>query len=444
MTANPVTVPVLDVQALSNVIHPGGELPNKEVPGAKEYYPLSEPAIGSALDSSDWPRNKNLPKLFQPVKLRDVTFKNRIWVSPMCQYSSPNGLTTDWHLVHIGGFATRGSGAICMEASAVVPEGRITPQDNGIWSDEHIPGLKRIVDFAHAHGTTIGIQLAHAGRKSSTRAPWAYADLHGKHRSKTGSDVATVEELGWPEEVYAPSAIPFSDSYPKPKALTEEGITRIIDAFEAAVKRAKTAGFDFIDIHGAHGYLIHSFLSPLSNTRTDSYGGSLENRLRFPLEIAKRARAAWGEDKPIFFRLSGTDWAEGPEKDEQGEWKQWGIEQSAELSRRLVAEAGVDLIDVSSGGLWQKQKIVLAPGYQTHLSDYIKKNVPNVLVSAVGLITEPKQAEEILQEGKSDVVFLARELLRDVDFPLKAAEELGVVARPAVQYERAWTRLFKE
>jgi len=337
---------------------------------------------------------------------------------------------------------------ISIEATAVTPEGRISPEDNGIWSDDHIPNLKRIVDFVHSQGGVVGIQLAHAGRKASTRAPWAAFDFTGKNRDPTGSDIATIEEGGWPDDVWAPSAIPYSNQLPVPKALTKEGIVRIQDAFEAAALRAKTAGFDFIELHGAHGYLIHEFLSPLSNERKDEYGGSLDNRLRFLLEIAKRTRKVWGEEKPLFIRISGTDWAEGPEKDENGMWKQWGLEQSSELVRRVSSEAGIDLVDVSSSGLWAAQKIPVGPSYQVPLAVYLKKANPNVLITSVGLITDAHQAEDIVKDtgygGKGlDAVWLAREFLRNADFVLKAAEELGVVVNPAAQYHRGWTRLFK-
>jgi len=294
----------------------------------------------------------------------------------------------------------------------------------------------------------IGIQLAHAGRKASTRAPWAQNDLKGANLDGSGSHVATLEEGGWPEDVIAPSAIPFVDTYPHPKEMSAERIASIIDAFEAATHRAKAAGFDFIEIHGAHGYLIHEFVSPLSNKRTDNYGGSLENRLRFPLEIAHRARKVWGDDKPIFYRVSGTDWAEGPEQDESGTYLQWGVAQSTILAAQLVSAAGIDLFDVSSGGNWAEQKIPVGPSYQAPLSEYIKKNLPKeasgLVVAGVGLITHAKQAEELIQEGKCDVVWLAREFLRHADFVLDAAMELKIVARPAVQYERAWTRMYKD
>ncbi|KDQ21453.1 hypothetical protein BOTBODRAFT_25895 [Botryobasidium botryosum FD-172 SS1] len=357
----------------------------------------------------------------------------------MCQYSSDNGHATDWHFVHTGSFATRGAGAIVIEATAVVPEGRISPEDAGLWTDSQIAPLKRIVDFVHTQGTKIGIQLAHAGRKASTRSPWVQKDLSA-HDPRSSSDVAGVDENGWPDNVVGPSNIPHSPTYPKPRALTTEDIDQLVEAWVAAVKRCKTIGFDFIEIHGAHGYLLHSFNSPLSNNRTDQYGGSLENRIRLHLRIAKRVREAWGEDKPLFYRLSAVDWAEGPEQNDKGEWVQWGVQQSIVLARELH-KVGVDLVDVSSGGVWAKQKIAIGPGYQIGFADEIKKAVPELLISAVGLITDPHQAERYLQEGKADVVTLARELLRYVDWPLHAAQTLGLAVKPANQYEMAWKRM---
>ncbi|KAF8313826.1 FMN-linked oxidoreductase [Clavulina sp. PMI_390] len=444
---NGKVIPVLPVEdGLSFTHEPTGPLANKPVPGAKEYYPLNEPAIGTAFPATTFAKNATLPKLFTPIKIRDMEVKNRIWVSPMCQYSSPNGFATDWHLVHIGGFATRGAGLISMEATAVMANGRITPEDNGIWSDAHIAPLKRIVDFVHSQGTKIGIQLAHAGRKASTRAPWAQADIRGKNKSAggKGSDVATLEEGGWPDDTIAPSAIAFTEAYPQPKEMTEEQIEELIKAFESAALRAKAAGFDFIELHGAHGYLVHEFCSPLSNKRTDQWGGqSLENRLRLPIAIASRVRAVWGSEKPIFYRVSGTDWAEGPEQDPNTqEWLQWGPIQSTHLAKAI--QSNVDLVDVSSGGLWAAQKISIGPGYQVFLAEHIKKELPELLITSVGLITDAKQAEEIVSVKGLDAVWLARELLRHVDFPLKAAEELGVVVKPAAQYERAWTRMLKD
>ncbi|KAB5593900.1 NADPH dehydrogenase [Ceratobasidium theobromae] len=413
---------------------------NVGAPGVDEFYPLNEPAIGTPLSKDDYPQNKSVPKLFQPLKIRDVEFKNRLWVAPMCQYSAVDGHMTDWHLVHLGGFATRGAGTVMLEATAVAPEGRISPECPGIWSDTHIAPMKRVVDFIHSQGTTVGIQLAHAGRKASSLAPFVQ-----ERREKAGgvgstSVIARVEEGGWPEDaVIGPSTIPFADTYPQPRALTVEGIKNLIQSYLDAVERCKKIGFDFIEIHGAHGYLIHSFYSPMSNNRTDVYGGSLENRLRFPLEVVRAVRQAW--NKPLFFRFSATDWAE-QEKGDNGEWVSWGIEQSVVLSKKLQEE-GIDLVDVSSGGNYVGQKIPIGPSYQVPFAERIKKELPNLLVGAVGLITEPQQAEGILQDGKADTIFLARELLRHADFPLYAAQELGVAAKPANQYEWAWRRMMK-
>ncbi|THH07353.1 hypothetical protein EW145_g3437 [Phellinidium pouzarii] len=413
---------------------------NKPVPGADQYYPLNEPvAIGSAFtDVNVYPQNKNIPKLFEPLTIKGVMFKNRIFVAPMCQYSSDNGHATDWHLVHLGSYATRGAGAICIEATAVVPEGRISPEDAGLWTDSQIAPLKRIVKFAHAHATPIGIQLAHAGRKASTYAPWVHSDV--AHSWHAPSYTAQKNEGGW--EVDGPSDIPFSDLYPIPKPLTEEGLKTIEDGFVAAIKRCKIIGFDFIELHFAHGYLAHSFLSPLSNDRADHYGGEpLENRMRWPLKVASICRKEWA-DKPLFVRISASDWAEdhGPEKGEDGKWKWWGIEQSKVFVSEME-KIGVDLVDASSGGLYVKQNIPLKQGYQVHFSEAIKKAVPNMQMGTVGLITSPTHAESIIREGKADVVFLARELIRTPHWPLYAAEELGVAVKAANQYERGWMKM---
>ncbi|KAF8807812.1 NADH:flavin oxidoreductase/NADH oxidase [Phlegmacium glaucopus] len=402
---------------------------NKSVPGAYQYFPLNEPEIGERLISDD---SKD-SLLFKPLTIMDTTFKNRIFVSPMCQYSSQDGHATDWHLVHIGGFATRGVGAICMEATAVVPEGRISPEDAGLWSDSQIEPLRRIVDFAHAQGTKIGIQLAHAGRKASTRAPWVQ-----RTAGRDAPHTALSNEGGWPDcAVYGPSEIPFSESYPNPREMTIHDMLNVENAFVSAIQRSKKAGFDFIEIHAAHGYLIHSFLSPLSNTRSDENGGEpLQNRLRFPLRLIRACREAWSE-KPLFVRISASDWADGPEKDEQGIWKQWGIDQSTVLVGKL-REVGVDLIDCSSGGNWFHQNIAVKPGYQVHFAEALKKAHPDMIIGAVGLITTPIQAESYLQNGQADVVFLARELMRNPHWPILAAKDLNVKVKAANQYERAW------
>ncbi|KAJ7751311.1 hypothetical protein DFH07DRAFT_826841 [Mycena maculata] len=398
---------------------------NTAVPGAREYYPLNEPEIGTRMDGSQ-------PALFQPLEIKGVTFKNRIFVSPMCQYSSSDGHATDWHLIHIGGFATRGVGAICIEATSVVPEGRISPEDAGLWTDSQIAPLKRIVEFTHSQGTKVGIQLTHAGRKASTYAPWI------KDKAGHGTSwVAQENENGWPNNVYAPSAIPFSKTYPHPKAMTEEDMKYVEDAFVAAVERCKQIGFDFIEVHGAHGYLIHEFFSPLSNTRTDQYGGSLENRLRFPMRILRRVRQVWG-DKLLFVRISATDWAEGPEKAEDGTWLQWGVEQSNLFVDKMLEAGVVDLLDVSSGGNWASQKIPVAHGYQVPFAEAIKKAHPSLIISTVGLITDPEKANSYLKDGKADVISLARELMRNPHWALTAAKQLGCKIKLANQYERAW------
>ncbi|OSD03240.1 FMN-linked oxidoreductase [Trametes coccinea BRFM310] len=422
---------------------------NRRVPDIEQFLPLNEPSIGSPYPKDIYPQNAKLPYLFQPITLRGVTFKNRIFLSPMCQFCSDDGHATDWHFVHIGvgidqlrttitfdvhdnqGFAIRGVGAICMEATAVLPEGRISPQCAGIWTDSQMAPLKRIVDFAHAHGTKIGIQLAHAGRKASTYAPWVYADIAGTRRALTC--VAGEDEGGWPDKVCGPSDLPFCDDYPKPKTMTKEQMQRVMDAFLQAVERCKKIGYDFLEVHTAHGYLLHEFLSPLSNARTDQFGGSLENRMRFPLEIARRVRAAW--DKPLFLRLSATDWADGPEMDPvTGEWRQWGIRQSTIYAGELK-KIGVDLVDCSSGGNWVEQQIPVYPGYQVQFAEALKKAHPDLCIGAVGLITEPEQAESYLRDGKADVVLLGRELVRSPHWPLLAAEKLGVVVKPAFQNE---------
>ncbi|KAJ3574452.1 hypothetical protein NP233_g1768 [Leucocoprinus birnbaumii] len=402
---------------------------NKEVPHAREYYPRNEPEISTVLKTT-----LGKPKLFEPFRLRDVTFKNRIWVSPMAQWSSDDGHATDWHLVHYGSLATHGAGAITVEATVILPEGRTSNEDAGLWKDSQIAPLKRIVSFVHAHDTKIGIQLVHGGRKSSTRAPWV------QKRLEPGTPVvASREENGWPDQVYGPSNISYHEGvYPDPQATTEEYLNKVTDAFVDAARRANEAGFDFINIHAAHGYLLHEFLSPLSNIRSDIYGGqSLENRIRYPLHVIEKVRAAWPEHKPLFVRISATDWAEGPEKDENGKWLQWGAEQSSIFSERLQ-KIGVDLVDVSTGGNWRQQNIPVGPGYQVPFAAEIKKALPNLAISAVGAITEPEQAEDYLQEGKADVIYMAREFLRNPSWPLYAAHQLGVTIKAANQYEGAW------
>jgi 2,4-dienoyl-CoA reductase-like NADH-dependent reductase (Old Yellow Enzyme family) len=350
--------------------------------------------------------------LFSPLTIRGLTLANRIAVSPMCEYSSIDGFANDWHLVHLGSRAVGGAGLVFTEATAVVPDGRISPQDLGIWKDEHIPMLARIASFIREHGAVAGMQLAHAGRKASTAAPW------------NGGKPIGVENGGW-SPLVAPSAIPFAEGYQTPVALDEAGIRSLVASFTDAARRALDAGVQVIEIHAAHGYLINEFLSPLSNTRTDAYGGSFENRTRFLRQIVEAVRAVWPDHLPLFVRISATEWTDGG----------WDIEQSVELAR-AIAPLGVDLIDCSSGGNVPKVRIPLGPGYQVPLAARVRAE-SGVPTGAVGLITSAPQADEIVRSGKADLVFLAREELRDPYFPLHAARELGAHIAWPKQYLRA-------
>jgi len=349
--------------------------------------------------------------LFEPLKIRGVEFKNRIVVSPMCEYSSTEGFANDWHFVHLGSRAVGGAGLIFTEAAAVSPEGRITLSDLGIWKDEHITELKRITKFIETQGTAPGIQLAHAGRKASHHVPW-----------EGGASLKPAENA-W--ETFAPSAIAFKEGEPLPKAMTKEDIAKTISDFKEAAIRAIKAGFKVIEIHAAHGYLINEFLSPLSNNRTDEYGGSFENRIRFLIEITEQIREVWKEEYPLFVRISAKDWVDGG----------WDEEDSVALAKVLKTK-GVDLIDCSSGGNSHAQKIPVAPLYQVPFAEKIKREA-GILTAAVGLITTAEEAEEILSTQKADLVVLARQILRDPYFPLHAAKLLGVDVKWPVQYERA-------
>jgi 2,4-dienoyl-CoA reductase-like NADH-dependent reductase (Old Yellow Enzyme family) len=353
----------------------------------------------------------SVSRLFTPYTIRSVTFRNRVWVSPMCQYSSDDGMPNDWHLVHLGSRAAGGAGLVMVEASGVSPEGRITAWDSGIWSEQHADAFRRIVDFIEAQGAVSGIQLAHAGRKASTDKPW-----HGGRVIVEGPDAWTP---------VAPSAIPFRESDPPPHALTLAEIDEVVEQFRRGAQLALRAGFRVVELHAAHGYLIHEFLSPLTNQRDDEYGGSFENRTRFALRVTQAVREVWPEELPLFVRVSASDWAEGG----------WDLAQSVELSRRL-APLGVDLIDCSSGGAVAHAKIELGPGYQVPFARAIREQT-GIATGAVGLITTAHQAEEILASGAADAVFLARQLLRDPYFPLHAAKELGDDIAWPVQYERA-------
>lgn len=351
--------------------------------------------------------------LFSPLQIRDVQFRNRIGVSPMCQYSSVDGFASDWHLVHLGARAVGGAALVMAEATAVVPEGRISPEDLGIWKDEHVEMLTRIFRFIEEQGAVPAIQLAHAGRKASTFAPW-----------KKG-DAVSESEGGW-RPVFAPSAEAFDAGYVVPDELDHAGIQRVVQAFADATKRALQAGAKVIEVHAAHGYLLHEFLSPLINHRTDAYGGSFENRTRALRETVEAVRAVWPERYPLFVRISATDWAEGG----------WDIEEAVVLAQQ-VKGLGVDLIDCSSGGAVPRAKIPLGPGYQVPFAERIRSEA-GIQTAAVGLITEPWQANDIVAEGRADMVFLAREFLREPYWPLKAAAELGFDLSPPVQYGRAF------
>ncbi len=329
----------------------------------------------------------------------------------MCEYSSVDGFASDWHLVHLGSRAVGGAGLVTTEATAVTPEGRISPEDLGIWKDQHIPMLARIVDFIRGQGSVAGIQLAHAGRKGSTYRPWS------------GAGAVRPSQGGWIP--VGPNAAPFDPTYPVPAALDESGIRSAVNAFADAARRSLQAGFQVLEIHAAHGYLLHEFLSPLSNDRRDAYGGSFENRTRLVRDVVSAVRQIWPERNPLFVRISATDWVPGG----------WDLEQSIALARQ-IAPLGVDLIDCSSGGNVAQVEIPIGPGYQVPFAEAIRREA-KILTSAVGMITSATQADSIIREGKADLVSLAREFLRQPYFPLQAAKDLGAVVSWPAQYVRA-------
>jgi 2,4-dienoyl-CoA reductase-like NADH-dependent reductase (Old Yellow Enzyme family) len=353
-----------------------------------------------------------MSRLFQPLRQRGLELRNRIVVSPMCQYASTDGLPDDWHLVHLGSRAVGGAAVVFTEASAVSPEGRISPQDAGIWNDAQADAWARVAGFIAAQGAIPAMQLAHAGRKGSTFAPWR------------GSGEVPRAEGGW--QTVAPSALAFDDGYPLPQALDADGIARVVADFRNAAVRAHAAGFRIVELHAAHGYLLHQFLSPLSNRRDDAYGGGFEGRTRLAREAIAAVRGAWPESLPLWLRISATDWVDGG----------WDVEQSVELAR-IAASLGVDLVDVSSGGLDPRQEIAVGPGYQVPFAARIRREA-GVATGAVGLITAPAQAEAIVAGGEADVVLLAREFLRDPYFPRRAARELDAAIEAPPQYLRAW------
>jgi 2,4-dienoyl-CoA reductase-like NADH-dependent reductase (Old Yellow Enzyme family) len=352
--------------------------------------------------------------LFAPLQIREITFRNRVAVSPMCEYSSDDGFANDWHLVHLGSRAVGGAGLVIAEATAVEARGRITPADLGIWKDEHIENLSRIAAFVKRQGAVAGIQIAHAGRKGSCHVPW------------NGGQPILEKEGGW--QTVAPSPVPFRETDPVPEELDKKDIRSIVDAFAAAARRALTAGFEMIEIHSAHGYLLHEFLSPLSNLRTDEYGGLLENRIRLLLEVADAVRAVWPERLPLFVRISATDWKEGG----------WTIDDSAMVAARLRTK-GVDLIDCSSGGLAVDAKVPAGPAFQVPFAERIRREA-GILTGAVGFITEPMQADGIIRSAQADLVLLAREFLRDPYWPLHASAVLDIEMKPPVQYSRAFSK----
>ena len=354
-----------------------------------------------------------IPQLFQPLTLRSVTLRNRIGVSPMCQYSATDGVANDWHFAHLGSRAVGGAGIVIVEATGVAPEGRITPGCLGLWNEKQIEPLARIAHFVKTHGAVAGIQIAHAGRKASAALPWQ----GGAHLSDA--------QGGW--ETIAPSAIAFGGDLQKiPRAMTEADILRVQNDFVATAKRALTAGFEFLELHAAHGYLFNEFLSPLANQRTDQYGGSFANRTRLLLDTTRAVRKIWPDHLPLAVRISAIDWKEGG----------WQIEDSIALAKLLKTE-GVDLVDCSSGGVVPDAKITVAPGYQVPLADKVRHGA-NIPTAAVGFITEPKQAEDIIARGQADLVLLARQFLRDPYWPAHAARTLGYKITPPNQYARAW------
>jgi 2,4-dienoyl-CoA reductase-like NADH-dependent reductase (Old Yellow Enzyme family) len=350
--------------------------------------------------------------LFEPLMLRGVELAHRIVVSPMCQYSCTDGLATDWHFVHLGSRAVGRAAAVIAEATAVTADGRISPRDLGIWTDAHIEPLRRAFSFVAEQGSVPGIQLAHAGRKASTSEPW------------NGGKPLSPAQGGW-APIFAPSPLAFAEGYQVPHALKVGEIAAIVDAFAAAARRAHAAGAKLVELHSAHGYLLHSFLSPLSNQRSDQYGGSFANRIRLVCEVVTAVRKVWPEQYPLWVRISATDWTEGG----------WTVDESVELAR-ILHSLGIDLVDCSSGGNVHHAKIPVGPGYQVAFAEQIRRQA-GMLTGAVGMITEPAQADQIVRSGQADVVILARQFLREPYWPLLAARALGHDIQWPLQYERA-------
>ncbi|KAF4974041.1 hypothetical protein FZEAL_9013 [Fusarium zealandicum] len=399
------------------------DIQNKPAAGVGYFTPAQEPPAGTPLKPA------SAPTVFKPLRIRGVELQNRFGVSPMCTYSAQDGQLTDWHLVHLGQFALKGAGLVFVEASAVEPRGRISPQDSGLWDDEQIAPLKRITEFIHSQNSLAAMQLAHAGRKASTLAPWL-----GGTASKT---VAPESVGGWPEDVIGPSAIPFADDYVTPQELTVEEIKEVVQKWQDAAVRAVKAGFDVIEIHGAHGYLITNFLSPVSNKRTDQYGGSFENRTRLLFEITEAIRAVIPSEMPLWLRISATEWMEWTNE------PSWDLESSIRLAKQLPG-AGIDVLDVSSGGNTSAQQIKVHQNFQSDLAgkirDAVRADGKELLIATVGLVSDGAYARSVVQEDedpKADLVLAARQFLREPDFVLSAAHQLGVEVKWPIQYHRA-------
>ncbi|KAL3457411.1 hypothetical protein BJX64DRAFT_280662 [Aspergillus heterothallicus] len=392
---------------------------------ATSYFtPAQSPAAGTAANPQT--NGNAIPKLYQPLTVRGVTFQNRLGLAPLCQYSAEDGHMTDYHIAHLGGIAQRGPGMMMIEATSVSPEGRITPQDVGLWKDSHIAPMKRVIDFVHSQGQKIGVQIAHAGRKASTIAPWAM----------NLGVIATEKVGGWPDKVIGPSDVTFHESFPTPKAMSKADIETFKCQWRDAVKRAITAGADFVEIHNAHGYLLSSFLSPSANTRTDEYGGSFENRIRLSLEIAQITREAVGENVPVFLRVSATDWIE-----ENLPAESWKLEDSVRFAEALATQGAIDLIDVSSGGVHAAQKVKSGPAFQAPFAVAIKKAVGDkLLVATVGTITNGKQANRLLEEDGLDVALVGRGFQKDPGLAWTFAQHLGVEIAMASQIRWGFTR----
>ncbi|OQE38025.1 hypothetical protein PENCOP_c009G00174 [Penicillium coprophilum] len=394
----------------------------KPAEGISYFTPAQTPPAGTARNPQT--SGKPIPKLFKPLTIRGVTFQNRLGLAPMCQYSAEDGHMTPWHMAHYGGIAQRGPGNLIIEATGVVPEGRITPGCVGLWKDSQIAPLKQVVEFAHSQGQKIGIQLAHAGRKASTVAPWL------------GGVVANNSVGGWTDNIKAPSAIPFAEGDPIPIAMTQDDIAELKAAWVAAVKRAIAAGCDFIEIHNAHGYLLSSFLSPAANQRTDNYGGSFENRIRLSLEIAQLTRDTVGDQVPVFLRVSATDWLQDNVPAEM----HWTLNDTVEFARALAAQGCVDLIDISTGGIHSAQKITSGPAFQVPHAAAVKKAVGDkMLVAAVGMINNGNLGEKILNEDNIDVILVGRAFQRDTGLAWKFAQDLDVEIAMAGQIRWGFT-----